>query len=686
MASPSRAHAPLPDSLRHTRDIVIIGGGFAGSLTALVLARQGLAPIVVDLYDTYPSDFRAEKFSTDQLRALHDLGVLDVFGDDPAHLGLRYDAMVNALRRHWPDTVTFIPGKVTSLTTSAARQQATLSDGQVLDSRLIVLATGPGEKLRSGLGLQKYILSAEHSVCIGFSLKPDDPDAFPAEGLIAHGDKAGDGVGFANLFPLAAPDDGFIRVNLFLYDDRNAERVRRFRQQPVEELLKALPKLRRRLPPVTLSGQVEVRVSDLYDVTTPKLPGIVLIGDARRTSCPATGTGITRILNDVKDLSRTFAPQWLEMTRIEASATRLFYADEHRCALDADMHRRSLRGRDMALNTSLYWQMRRMISPWMQQVRARMNGAAPAPVAAKRLFTNDLVQVKRASEILATLDGDGALEGMPFMPEMTAYIGREMRVHRRADRTCVEGHGLRKLDDTVFLETARCDGAAHDGCQRDCLMFWKEAWLRPAGVRLARTDDLKERSALKALEALTTRSGGHYTCQSTRLDSATQHLSKMHLGAMLNEVREGEMAVREFLRLAFRALANKLRAVAGLPDMGMVLGESGEKTRGALGLKPGDWVRIRDIEAIRATVGPHGRNLGLSFEPEMTRYVGHVRQVDRVVERIIHEETGDMVRLGQTVTLKNLYCQGYCAKACPRTNPLFWREIWLERVEGPDEV
>jgi hypothetical protein len=155
---------------------------------------------------------------------------------------------------------------------------------------------------------------------------------------------------------------------------------------------------------------------------------------------------------------------------------------------------------------------------------------------------------------------------------------------------------------------------------------------------------------------------------------------------MLNEVREGEMAVREFLRLGLRALANKLRAVAGAPDMGMILGESGEKTRGALGLQPGDWVRIRDMEAIRATVGPHGRNLGLSFEPEMTRYVGHVRQVDRVIERIIHEETGGMVRLGQTVTLKNLYCQGYCAKACPRTNPLFWREIWLERVEGPDEV
>ena len=64
----------------------------------------------------------------------------------------------------------------------------------------------------------------------------------------------------------------------------------------------------------------------------------------------------------------------------------------------------------------------------------------------------------------------------------------------------------------------------------------------------------------------------------------------------------------------------------------------------------------------------------------MGLYVGQTFEVGDVIERMVHEETGQMVRLERTVSLKNVYCQGLCAKQCPRRNPLFWREIWLERV------
>jgi hypothetical protein len=52
------------------------------------------------------------------------------------------------------------------------------------------------------------------------------------------------------------------------------------------------------------------------------------------------------------------------------------------------------------------------------------------------------------------------------------------------------------------------------------------------------------------------------------------------------------------------------------------------------------------------------------------------------VQRIIHEETGQMISLGQTVTLKGVTCEGRCTRNCPRANPLYWRESWLERAEG----
>ena len=54
------------------------------------------------------------------------------------------------------------------------------------------------------------------------------------------------------------------------------------------------------------------------------------------------------------------------------------------------------------------------------------------------LCADEWVQVRCAGEILETLDQDGALVGMPFMPEMVAFCGKSFRVARRAERACVE--------------------------------------------------------------------------------------------------------------------------------------------------------------------------------------------------------------------------------------------------------
>src|SRR5690348_7330630 len=100
------------------------------------------------------------------------------------------------------------------------------------------------------------------------------------------------------------------------------------------------------------------------------------------------------------------------------------------------------------------------------------------------LKTGDWVEVKFPLEIAATLDSDGTLDGLPFMPEMVEYCGRRFRVLRWAEKTCFEAapynYVIRELrgDDVLFLEGLRCTGADHDGCQRLCLFFWKTAWLR----------------------------------------------------------------------------------------------------------------------------------------------------------------------------------------------------------------
>jgi hypothetical protein len=133
-----------------------------------------------------------------------------------------------------------------------------------------------------------------------------------------------------------------------------------------------------------------------------------------------------------------------------------------------------------------------------------------------------------------------------------------------------------------------------------------------------------------------------------------------------------------------RTIVNRVRGAIGLPDLGAIIGAADNQAKDRLDLKPGEWVRIRSADEIRATVGPDGRNFGLTFEPEMTRYIGGVYQVDFLVQKIILEETGQMAKLNRTVALKGLTCKGVCAKNCPRANTLYWRESWLERVEAVD--
>jgi hypothetical protein len=57
-------------------------------------------------------------------------------------------------------------------------------------------------------------------------------------------------------------------------------------------------------------------------------------------------------------------------------------------------------------------------------------------MANDELRRGDLVEVKGPAEILATLDERGALEELPFMPEMAALCGQRFQVERRAERVC----------------------------------------------------------------------------------------------------------------------------------------------------------------------------------------------------------------------------------------------------------
>ena len=95
--------------------------------------------------------------------------------------------------------------------------------------------------------------------------------------------------------------------------------------------------------------------------------------------------------------------------------------------------------------------------------------------SAKGLRVGDLVEVRSANEIMATLDERGELENLPFMPEMLKFCGQRLTVDKVAHKLCdtIGGSGLHKMENAVHLTDSRCDGTAHGGCQTACLLYWK---------------------------------------------------------------------------------------------------------------------------------------------------------------------------------------------------------------------
>ena len=96
------------------------------------------------------------------------------------------------------------------------------------------------------------------------------------------------------------------------------------------------------------------------------------------------------------------------------------------------------------------------------------------------LQPGEWVEVRSIEEIRETLDEKRKCKGLYFMPEMADFCGMTYRVFKSIKKIKLESTGeLRQLrSPTVFLEGAYCSGERHEGCDRACFHFWREAWLK----------------------------------------------------------------------------------------------------------------------------------------------------------------------------------------------------------------
>jgi hypothetical protein len=337
--------------------------------------------------------------------------------------------------------------------------------------------------------------------------------------------------------------------------------------------------------------------------------------------------------------------------------------------------------------------------------------ARPAPT---RLRVGDLVEVRSPEEIRDTLDADGALESLPFMPEMLRYCGRRFRVAKVAHKLCdtvEDGAGFRRMDNAVHLRDVRCDGAGHGGCQAACLMYWKTAWLKPVPPTEADPPGGDVRAEVptgmatllaRAARGMPAADGAEtYRCQSTALpQAAPRPLPVRNPGQYLLDVRSGNVSVAWAVRAFAVAVYNRVQDLSRdrLPPWlrfrgglrwGLPRGRVATRTTPSVrtDLRPGERVRIRSRQEIEQTLNADLRNRGLGFDAEMARFCGRTATVARRVEKIIDERTGRMRHMrNPCVVLEGIVCEGAYSVNCPRAIPAYWREAWLERIGQATDV
>lgn len=338
------------------------------------------------------------------------------------------------------------------------------------------------------------------------------------------------------------------------------------------------------------------------------------------------------------------------------------------------------------------------------------------------LKAGDWVEVRAEADILGTLDAEGRLDGMPFMPEMLQFCGKKFRVKSRAHKTCdpIYTYASRRVDSAVHLDL-RCDGSAHGGCQTGCLFFWKEAWLKPLSASRP-SDDVRSAPTgaaggctIEQLSAATRRRDdadpgeeARYVCQTTCLNEFSERLSCWDLRQYVEDYTSGNVGLTRIARGAFyvalgrrfettkpwvRTLYNSVQRTTGgapSPSRTGTLADDAEFPRTFLDLRPGDLVKVKSHDAILATIRRNNFHRGLYFDVDMVPYCGGTFRVKRRVERFIDEKTGRMRSLKTpAVILDNVYCTGQystCRMFCPRALHSWWREEWLELIERADRA
>ncbi len=357
-------------------DVAIVGGGLAGSTAAAMLGRAGIDTILIDPHSVYPPDFRCEKLDRRQVAIFRRTGIADsvLLSAAPATVdwiaryghvvekrrsdqhGIRYEDLVNAVRAQIPPSVAFVTDKVTAIEAEAERQTVTTADGTRISARLVVLANGLNTAIRRNFGMERQELSPAHSITVGFDVRPVGAATF-SFGALAYYPERIDRMAYLSIFPVA----GTMRANFMTYRDMRDPWLARVRKEPEAALLEEMPGLTRITGPFEVVGPVKIRPADLYQTTGYLRPGVVLVGDAFATSCPAAGTGTTKVFTDVERLCNIYIPRWLASEGMGIDKVAAFYEDPVKRGADAKSRAKAFSLKSLSTDRRLRWSAIRLL-------------------------------------------------------------------------------------------------------------------------------------------------------------------------------------------------------------------------------------------------------------------------------------------------------------------------------------
>ncbi|TIP02434.1 MAG: FAD-dependent monooxygenase [Mesorhizobium sp.] len=383
-------------------EVAIVGAGLAGTVLAITLAKAGRKVALIDPHRVHHDEFRAEKTRDEQMRLFEKLGLGSVFRSlstpmtdlhvfrfgqlferkQTFEYAFSYAPLVNGMRAALPPEVPLTIGKVAEVSTGPDRQRLVLTDGSVIDARLLVVATGYSEAVRRAIGVERIEESKAHSLSMGFDLAIT-PQEFGLQSLTFYAKRVADRIAFLTIFRIGER----LRANMFVYRTVADPWVRAFRENPQKMLQDLMPEIAARSGNFAVASEVEVRQVSLTTTQGHRRDGVVFIGDAFATTCPAQGDGINRVLTDVDCLSSTHIPAWLETPGMAADKICAFYDDPIKVAADTRALRASIYAKRITTETGLEWRLRRLRNNTARQLmvfsrRIREAGKPAEPRAA----------------------------------------------------------------------------------------------------------------------------------------------------------------------------------------------------------------------------------------------------------------------------------------------------------------